>query len=233
MTTRLMPPPDWTRPDLCYLIAATARSGSTLLACILEQAGVFGRPTEYFNQDWVHSNSGGQRPTLLDCFRYAGQHGRGADGTLGIKVLGHQFHKVAANFEIEAWLPRRRWILLRRRDLLGQAISRVIAKQTGAWNSLEHCRQIPSYDKAAILRVMTIVLKENAALSLYFATRQEELVELFYEDFEHDHSQALHDICAHFGLAPLPEVGKVAVARQRDDVSESWRERFLAEMRDG
>ena len=35
-------------PELCYLVCATPRSGSTLLCELLEQTGVAGRPDEYF-----------------------------------------------------------------------------------------------------------------------------------------------------------------------------------------
>src|SRR5919197_6386428 len=35
-------------PELCYLVCATPRSGSTLLCQLLERTGVAGRPDEYF-----------------------------------------------------------------------------------------------------------------------------------------------------------------------------------------
>jgi LPS sulfotransferase NodH len=235
MTTRVMPPPDWTPPALCYLIAASARSGSTLLIHILRQAGVFGRPDEYFNRDWLHSVIGGPLPVVQDCFHHAWQHGRGPDGTLGIKLVGGQLRYLTENAVVEAWLPERRWILLRRRDLLGQAISHVIAEQTDAWSSLQRPRQTPVYDSRAIIAALAVALEENAALSLQFATRRERVVELFYEDFEQDHGHALDAIRTHFALDPLPvpKAECIRIVRQRDALNELWRERFLDEMQDG
>lgn len=226
------PPEDWQVPPNAYLVVAPARSGSTLLAHILRRTHMMGRPKEFFNRSWMHQMLGGDPPTATQCFQYASENGRTHNGCLGIKFIGTQLQFAARNCALDEWLPQRHWIRLRRRDLIGQAVSHAIAKQTGAWSSMKESDLVPKYNFDQILESLEIALREDAFLSVYFALHNEDVVELVYEDFQDNHQKAVNMVCRHFGLK-IPDISKrppPGVKKQRTHINQEWRERFLDEI---
>ena len=227
----ISPPVDWSAPQRAFLIASSARSGSTLLMHIMRRVGIFGWPEEYFNRPLMQKINGGGLPSAAACFSYASKMGQ-RNGVLGIKFIAGQLHFAVTHSALEEWLPKRCWILLRRRDIVRQAVSYAIAIKTGLWSSLDASEKEPIYDTAAILRALVVVLEENAYLSLYFALRNENIIELIYEDFEHNYQRAVDSICKHFDIeVPIISEGiALQVERQYTLRNEEWRERFLNEM---
>lgn len=226
------PPEDWQVPPSAYLVAAPARSGSTLLAHILRRTHMLGRPKEFFNRSWMQQMLGGELPSATACFRYASENGRTHNGCLGIKFIGTQLQFAANTSAFEEWLPQRNWIRLRRRDVIGQAVSHAIAKQTGAWSSLKEGKSEPTYQFEQILESLEIAFQEDAFLSVYFALHNENVVELVYEDFQDNHQNAVDTVCKYFKLR-VPDISKrppPGVKRQRTHINQEWRERFLDEI---
>lgn len=193
---------------------------------------MLGRPKEFFNRSWMQQMLGGELPTATQCFRYASENGRTHNGCLGIKFIGTQLQFAANTSAFEEWLPQRHWIRLRRRDVIGQAVSHAIAKQTGAWSSLKESELVPEYNFDQILQSLEIAFQEDAYLSVYFALHDENVVELVYEDFQDNHQKAVDTVCRYFGLR-VPDISKrppPGVKRQRTHINQEWRERFLEEI---
>ena len=136
-------------PPRSYVIASTPRTGSTLLCRGLWDTGLVGAPKEYFNptqlRDWEVRL--GAFPSRLWHFPlrgparvFAGRRGwtrerlaahwqrvrtrrSGANGWCGLKLHRHHRELLLAGIELEELLGDLRWIRIRRRDRLAQAVS--------------------------------------------------------------------------------------------------------------
>jgi LPS sulfotransferase NodH len=146
-------------PTLSYLVAATQRSGSTLLCRALEDTGVAGRPEEYFLcgppeafpagwtfwEDGIFARPHGEmdREGYLDLvFRL----GTTPNGVFGAKLMWNnvpwvlerlwelpRFAGLDPAATLHALLPNLHVIRLTRRDRVRQAVSWARAAQDGVW----------------------------------------------------------------------------------------------------
>lgn len=146
-------------PELTYLVAATQRSGSTMLCRALADTGVAGRPEEYFLtgppeafppgwkfwEEGIFARPHGtmDREAYLELvFRL----GTTPNGVFGAKLM---WNNVSWVFEklwelprfagldraetLHTLFPNLRILRLTRRDRIGQAVSWARAAQTGVW----------------------------------------------------------------------------------------------------
>jgi trehalose 2-sulfotransferase len=147
------------RPGSSYLVAATQRSGSTMLCRALTDTGVAGRPEEYFlcgpgeefpkgprfwEQGYFQNGQGlrGREAYLERVFRA----GTTPNGVFGAKLMwSHvpctveklselpRFRGLGRAAVLRALLPDLRVIRLVRRDRVRQAVSWARAAQDGVW----------------------------------------------------------------------------------------------------
>jgi len=169
-----------------YLICTAPRTGSTLLAQALSSTNVAGRPNEYFDiyphndKFWVERLGVASDADYLEKVLRAGKT---ANGVFGLKLLWHQSPALLA--KLKAARPQEvggaeglshpllektlgapvRYIWLRRRDKLAQAISYYRARHTGLWRSTDAAARRgaglaesePPFDFSEINRYLTIV----------------------------------------------------------------------------
>jgi LPS sulfotransferase NodH len=119
------------------LIASTPRCGSHYLGHMLGATGQCGVPLEYLNKRnrkyWAR-RFGTDR--MDDLFPTIVQHRTSENGTFTLKAHWKQFHPFINGLDSLTHGPgieKTIWIM--RRDQLAQAISKVIATQTGVWIS--------------------------------------------------------------------------------------------------
>jgi len=128
-------PMDQDRPLLRgFAICTAPRSGSNFLSQLLSSTGELGRPLEYFN---------GPGRRYFDDPDYPDDRGMQIDriltmgatsnGIYGLKIFAHQYDWIEGQTQWTSMLPNLRFIFLRRRDMLGQAISWARALQTGQY----------------------------------------------------------------------------------------------------
>lgn len=120
------------KPSKILIIASTARCGSHMFGHALYQTGKFGFPLEYGNAanlaEWK------RRLKIEDFGQVMSEIQRrrtSPNGVFGIKI--HYKHiKLLGGFDnLGKLFPGATYILLSRKDVMGQAISLSIAKQTG------------------------------------------------------------------------------------------------------
>ena len=77
-------------------------------------------------------------------------------------------------------------------------------------------------------------MRELARWQFYFAKNGIEPLELWYEDVAASPAAAVERVARLVGIPapPLPEPSRLTLRIQRDEVSEAWRARFLAESAD-
>lgn len=132
-------------------------------------------------------------------------------------------------------------VLLRRRNLVRQAISRVIAAQTGQWTvHFESTRTITDqdFDFDAIARSMASIQTENANCEWVLNGLGLPYREVWHEDIIAQGTPLLAEIAAHFGetrMRPVPPKDDIPDAQrpeiQSTDLNRRWETRFRDEFR--
>lgn len=122
------------------ILCATQRCGSTMVIEDMRNTGVLGMPEEWFIP-WQQGRSGEDLTASLANIR---KRARTANGISAIKVMANQLHGIENNlkhvikpppgpmfFRFHKVFENAVWVWLRRDDIVAQAVSRVMAKQTG------------------------------------------------------------------------------------------------------
>ena len=138
----------------------------------------------------------------------------------GAQLLGAVFHN-----------PKYIWV--RRRNHVEQAVSWAMACQTGAWTqkaeekSLPHAT--PKFDFKVIDEWCRRIAAHDECWANYFRENQIEPLVLFYEDVVASHRAAAERVLEFLNLpfSPGMEIQRPAVEKQATRVSEDWVARYL------
>lgn len=234
-------------PRVTYLVCATHRSGSNLLCQLLWHSGRAGFPQEAFS------------PTRMGPI--SEQHDLGVDpeqdfrgylaallaqrqtsnGVFGAKMMWTHLDSFCARLglpaerpfaAIESVLPEVRYVWMRRRDTVRQAISMVKAKQTGVYNSLQESAgeepPVAAYDFEAIDKQVRRFQREDQAWEARFREAGRAPHEVFYEDLTTRVDPVLRDVLRFLGLDVTDDFRAPAVHYRRlsDETNEDWEARY-------
>ncbi|MDR6267612.1 Stf0 family sulfotransferase [Roseobacter sp. N2S] len=219
-----------------YVIASSGRSGSHFLAHLLFQTGQLGSPLEYLHPRhfarWQSLTGKTARADVLQAVR---ARRTGPTGWFGIKAHWSQFASVAQEPDLVRDLNLSHYIRLTRQDTVAQAVSMVIAKQSGAWISYHDAVAAPRYDFAAIEQDYGALQKEDAAWAQYFAQHSIRPFNLTYEQLNRSPETCLAEIGAFLGMEALVVGGAFAPSaqtgpqRQATALNAQWCEQFRQE----
>jgi trehalose 2-sulfotransferase len=195
-----------------YILAATPRSGSTLLCDLLSGTGIAGQPQSYYRREdildyartWgvpspdVIGEEAFER-TYLEAVRRAGA---AQTGIFGLRLMWSSVRELsarlsvihpdpfddAARFELAFGKPL--YVHLSRQDKVAQAVSLLKAKQSGLWHraadGTERERLAPSaplvYDADRLAGLVKELETEDAAWSGWFSRFGIEPLRLTYEE---------------------------------------------------
>ena len=186
------------------LLAATSRSGSTL-AC--RKLAAFGLGIDEFLQP--KQLAGSKTPAHRDFFSFVGR--------LANRYAPHDAFGVKGTFQILAplfdcgefpqYLDQWSFVFTRRRNLVAQAVSLVIAEQTGAWRSDMAARVAPealNYNREAIAKTISNINLINDRWSRFFNSFGIDALEIWYEDLVAEPDAAVTSIARHAGLMARP-----------------------------
>jgi len=220
--------------DRGYAICTSSRSGSTLLCQYLSSTGLLGHPLEYFNGAGRRMLGDPDFPDepekQIECVLTIGAT---ANGIYGIKVFPTQFDLVAKSIPWTRMLPNLKFVLLKRRDLLGQAISSLRAAQTNQWRATMAAYGAARYDGDQIREHLRVAALDHARWDVFFARNGIGPTVIAYEDLVADPQAGVDRIAALFGLQNEARIKPetVDLAIQRDATTEEWKARFLSEYR--
>lgn len=222
--------PDWVPPARGYAICSLPRSGSNILCDLLGQTGVAGRPRELLHEA---ARTAEPRPAAewMAALREAGST---ANGVFAIKLFPPHLARLESQHGIRFfdWFPGLQVVLLRRRDLLGQAISLALATQTGRWVSANQPKAAPRYEARRIARMLDHLAEWEGYWRRRFAVTGVQPLELYYEDFAAQPTAGANAVLERLGLPPLPPEaqGSGWLGTQASGVNAEWRARFLADL---
>jgi LPS sulfotransferase NodH len=221
--------PGWAPParPMLYL-CFTNRGGSNYLAQLLASTGAFNEAGEFFNAPTVleHATRLGLRslqayvsalPSLVPKRRF-----------LAAKASADQLAILADAGIISPATP---FVLLERQDRLAQAISRVIARQTGQWTTAHSTTgSALIYDAAAITEELDKIAHGNAAFYAFFAANGIAPVHVTYEMTCRDPQGVIDLIAARMGAGPLrARPDRISIGRQATEINDRWAARYREE----
>jgi LPS sulfotransferase NodH len=250
-----------TAPLLSYVVCTAPRTGSSLLCGTLERTGVAGRPQEYF--DVHPHNEAFWRGKLgvegqADYLRKAIAAGTTDNGVFGLKVHWHQTPSLRAKLLADdggtslvlppvepgavddslhdlltARLGTVRYIWLRRRNSVAQAISYYRASQTDIWRLPAKGVAAPptkpvAFDYDEIHRHVGLVQSFDRAWYAYFMQRKLQALIVIYEDFIQTYDKTLRGVLRYLGQQDQAlAVPDPLYRRQSDALSAEWERRYL------
>lgn len=217
-----------TLPYRGYLLCGEPRSGTTFLRTLFESTGALGSPQEYFGFSRVPRIGALSSADISEILRRATT----PNGIYGIKLFSYQFDLVRQARVIDQ-LPAPSFIYVERRDLLGQAISLVRAKQTASYVTHQVEQRTPSYNGRAIANMVASIAANQARWREYFAVNGIEPLILTSEEFIAQPASAVASVASLLDLPSAPDFDPQLLPRQQSDaLSEEWRARFMRERAD-
>jgi len=243
-----------------YILCATPRSGSTMLCRMLTATGLAGRPRSLFHRpdivDW-ETRLGVTPPPGLDetdrvraVIARALADGRGDTGVFGLRLMRKSFDFLMGRLQMvypglpddrtrfEAAFGKMLYIHLTREDKLAQAVSMVLAEQTGLWHrnadgtELERTAPAkpPVYDPIAIRAHLDALERDDQAWRSWFAA--ERLCPLYvrYDDICTDPGAVLSEMLSTLGRGAGPVSGIAPdLAPLSNAINRDWMARFRTE----
>ena len=234
-------------PAFSYIIASVQRSGTHLLCSILESTGRAGSPKEHFlskpGETW-EKRSGA--PSRLAYVEKVLRENTAANGVFGTVVMWSYFDRMLEMLqEISAYQSlneaqllaavffQPKYIWMRRRNHVDQAVSWAIACQTGVWTQKAEEKSqpqaIPKFDFKVIDEWCNRIATHDKGWENYFRVNKIEPLVLFYEDVVASHRTAAERVLEFLGLpfAPDIEIPPPAVEKQATRISEEWAACYL------
>jgi LPS sulfotransferase NodH len=236
-----------------YFIATMPRSGGHLLCEALERTGLAGLPTEYFEPDtertW-HESLGASGDA--DYFRKVLARRSTPNGVFGNKIIWPQFELLKPRLRpihgndlpdlelLKCAFPDLRFIWLKRRDKVRQAVSYYKAIWTEVWHWVGEDRKLgrPAPPKAPprpvpfafqhIDNYFYYFTESEEKWGRYFARLGIEPFEVVYEDFTRAYESTVVDVLRYLNI-DVPADMKIWPPRLQklgDTTTDDWVERY-------
>jgi len=228
------------KPKKTYLICSTGRSGSTLLCSLLGSTGLMGMPHEYFHVA-QHSQQLLKRllPTVTgkitsdSYFDAVVKHRTSPNGVFGIKAHLDQCLPSFKNGFIPRYFGKIHYVVIRRSDLVAQAVSLVIASQTGKWTSHENAAKDPQYSYKSIGQALSSTIYKNFLWTHFFAVNGINACEVIYEQILENPTAEVQRIADFMGIDAQLSVNldNAGLSKEATELNTEWIDRFNTEMK--
>jgi|GEM_PF-405043 len=238
------------KPLSTYLICATQRSGSTLLADGLRSAGVAGRPYEFFGVG-EHNRAHWRNLLQISNDREYVQKIISAattdNGVCGVKLLSDQLRAFrhflnveglvavseggALPDEISERLGAVRYIWVKRRNRVAQAISLFRATQSSEWvrpkgSSKKLAGEPIEFDFHRIDQFVRRCAARDKRWKLFFRTYHIQPLVVVYEEFAKTYEISLAAVLSFLGVASKGKIEPTRLEKQADQISLDWEARY-------
>ncbi len=240
-----------------YILCTSPRSGSTLLCSLLASSGVAGKPESYFHKPsvtaWLRAlnltvpaplSEQESLQKIVDAAITAGTNGT---GVFGLRMQGHSFAFFISKMAVlhpqqrgdtqllTAAFGRICFVHLTRLDKVEQAVSLVMAGQTGLWHrgadgrELERLSapQAPVYNRDRIDAAFKEVSGYDLQWQAWFAEQKIDPLRITYESLSANPARELGRILACLGVdTAAAGVARPGVSKLADATSREWIARY-------
>ncbi len=214
--------PVWPMFDGYLVMLFVARSGSSFLSTELEKYYDIGKMSEHLNSSENIKKGITQK---ISQKRLAGQWFTFKAGIQGVV-------NAEASGLMDSALGRMHFLRLVRRDIIGQAISTVKARQTQQWHMNTEAVGEPNYSLAELEKAVAMIASGVEILRVYAARTGRPCRQVVYEDISNGSLGPALMACDEIGVPR--RTGEIlkqrSVERMSRDSTEDWNERFRREM---
>ena len=239
------------------MICSHPRSGSTLLGEAIRFAGGLGCPLEYLHRGFRPTIAARWQAPDLDAYAAAlHRHRTEPNGVCSIKLFWQDVEDVAHERAPDRFpppgtkpaaamhgrdyrdlralvadlLPNPEFVYLERRDRVRQAVSAMVAMQTGLWRSIpgvgrQQAVGAAAYDYEEILRLIALADYSHEQWCGFFAANGAEPYRVTYEELVDEFERVMNGLFARLGSASAPPPRRMQ--RQADQTTEAMVLRFL------
>lgn len=236
------------------MVCASPRSGSTLLCDLLALTSIAGDPQSYFRpatatdlaSEWgVEVSDGPWDRAYVDAVRERGEAGTGC---FGMRIMWSDMAEFIArlhhlypsgNSDVDVLgsaLGVRTFVHLSRDDKVAQAVSLVLAEQTGLWHlhadgtdRERHApRKAPTYDRAEIEAAVHLLEIESLGWSTWFDHAEIAPLTITYEELISNPTRVLERVFKHLG-GEVPQPTTIRTSKLATSMNDEWTARFRAE----
>jgi LPS sulfotransferase NodH len=166
--------------------------------------------------------------------------GTTANGVFGAKImwahlvdLARQLGRDDLHALVDDVFGRPRFVWVRRRDTVRQAVSLWRAMQTQSWRADDESGAEARYSYAALDHLVRLLAAHDAAWERFFAGADGAVLTVTYEEVAADLGAALRRTLDHIGITPA--VGALealpSMRRQADERSDAWAEAYARDAR--
>lgn len=219
-----------------YLICFTPRCGSHLLGHSLFKTDQLGFPLEYFApKNFTRWRRRFGTNGIKDTYEMIKRYRTSPNGYFGCKLHFGMFNLLFREYKIDELFPKAKFIYIRRKDLLGQAVSLAKARKTGSWISAQKPVRLANYSFAAIERALKDIVRDNARWEYLFSRRGWPYFGLYYEDFLKNPAEIIEEIALFLGVELKSDFNfkfDQLPKKQGDNINQKFRENYLLEARD-
>jgi LPS sulfotransferase NodH len=232
---------------ISYIIASVQRSGTHLLCSILRSTDVAGSPEEYFlskpGETW---ETRWRVPSRAAYLKRVLRQNTTADGVFGTVIMWSYFERMLQMLQdipaynnldgaqlLAAVFGKPKYIWMRRRNHVEQAVSWAIACETGLWTQKaaekSPAASMPKFDFKVIDEWCKRIAAHDQGWANYFRENQIEPLVLFYEDVVASHRIAAERVLAFLGLSYPPglEIPPPPIEKQASRISAEWAASYL------
>jgi LPS sulfotransferase NodH len=203
-----------------YLIMSSPRTGSSLLGGALTNSGHAGRPLEFAHKKTLREN-GNPEQTIGGLLAYLDrivEHNTTPNGVFGIKMHFNQFHNLFGEGRhgikngIDFMRGFQKFILIFREDKILQAISEMLAMDTGVWNTSDRDyarsvgRELESQDVPLIAKIMARQISEEYSWRNLLMQLNLSFHEVSYENLTASADVELARICSYLAIDGLNDL---------------------------
>ena len=230
------------QPKKRYLIATSARSGSTFFCARIADYGELGFPMEFLNESYISEfDRLFPHPNLEDYERYITGSFASRQGIFGIKTDWWRFQEARSLGLFETLLdPIDLIVHLRRDDFVAQAVSLALAVESNVWHerdvntaNLDPWHEKVGYDPAKVKVHARNILNQEYHWRRFIAQGGTPAMDLFYEDVAQDVDAAIRNLANAFdmrlGVRPERSDG---IRQAKSSIAQQWCERFREECAD-
>ncbi len=216
-----------------YILAATPRSGSTLLCALLRSSGVAGRPESLFRaEDRAEYAAEWGVSGWPDYLRAAETAAYGGTGLAGVRLMWPSCAELEGlGVDVPRLYGPTRFLFLQRGDTVGQAVSWAKAEMSGTWHlGFEEAAVpgVPRYDFARLQALCTRIAEENAAWEAFFARHAITPLRMSYEALSADPVGIAEGALRFLGVGTWQPL-QAGNRKMADAESADWAARFRAE----
>lgn len=215
------------------VIASTPRCGSHFLGHALHQTGQFGFPLEYANplnvERWKSIFNVKSFDKVLDGVK---ENRTSPNGIFSIKVHCSHLEQFGGFGGLISKVPNPHFILLTRRNLLKQAVSLSIARQTGVWISGQEAKSRDvSYNASDIEFCLKRTILHNAMWKFLLSSNSIPYIEVIFENARKDLNGTVRSIADFLNIDIVDEQlpGLPTTKKQSDSINEEWIQRYISE----